>query len=53
MDLWNKKINSNSAFIGSWIMENSQICVELIDYFEINKTKQLVKCIFSRKGFKI
>ena len=35
------KINSNPSFIGSWTMENPQICDEIIDYFELNKTKQV------------
>ena len=35
------KINSNPTFIGSWTMENPRICDEIIDYFELNKTKQV------------
>ena len=33
------KPNINPNFIGSWIIEDS-LCKKLIDYFEINKTKQ-------------
>ena len=32
--------NKNPDFIGSWIIEPTEICDQIIDYFEFNKDKQ-------------
>ena len=35
-----QKPNGNPNFIGSWIMEPTSLCDDLIDYFELHKEKQ-------------
>ena len=51
-----KTMNPNPHFIGSWSIEPSSICDDLINYFELNISKQKTipvekKFIFLKKLF--